>query len=143
MSIKNQIIVVVLCFLMSFFYIRGFLYGVKRYQLNKSAYRKKVKGETFKEWLIYSRFREEIPKTLLILYFLVLLIHSVCLFVCLLLYIIKLPQEIGGTIAKIVAYFDLTWTVIIALLFWSPGRDYAYDRWIIKKRGQKRNRKKR
>ena len=132
MSIKLQIFALLSCFLLSFIYIRSFLYGVKRFQLNNSSFKKRKKKESFIEWLLYSRYREEIPKVLLGLYFFVLFIHSLGVFVCLCLYFIKLHLLIGAVITKIVIYFDASW-IIIALLFWSPGRDYAYGRWISKK----------
>ena len=140
MSFKNQIIVIVLCFLIAFLDVRGFLYGVKRFQLNNSAYKKRKKGETFKEWLFYSRYKEEIPKTLRVLYYTVLVIHPVCLIACVFTYIITLSLNLGGALAIFIAGFDVVWMLVIALLFWSPGRDYAYERWITKKRGQNRKR---
>lgn len=141
MSLKNQIVVIFLCFLVSFIYIRGFLYGIKRYQLNNSAYKKRKKGETFKEWLFYIRYKEEIPKILRVLYYSVLIIHPTCLIACLFAYIIRLPLNIGRILATAIAGLDAAWMLVIALLFWSPGPDYAYERWIIKKRGQKQNKK--
>ena len=134
MSIQIQIIVNVLCFSISFFDIRCFLYGIKRYQLNNSAYKKKKKGETFKEWMLYSRYKAEIPKILLTLYYCILLIHFLCLVACTFCYILNLPLEVGSTLVKIVAGFDATWIIITNLLFWSPRREYAYGRWITKKR---------
>ena len=141
MSLKNQIVVIFLCFLVSFIYIRGFLYGIKRYQLNNSAYKKRKKGETFKEWLFYIRYKEEIPKILRVLYYSVLIVHPTCLITCLFAYIIRLPLNIGRILATAIAGLDAAWMLVIALLFWSPGPDYAYERWIIKKRGQKQNKK--
>ena len=47
MSFKNQVIVIILCYFLSVFFIRGFLYGIIRYQLNNSAYKKRKKGTTF------------------------------------------------------------------------------------------------
>lgn len=141
MSLKNQIVVIFLCFLVSFIYIRGFLYGIKRYQLNNSAYKKRKNGETFKEWLFYIRYKEEIPKILRVLYYSVLIVHPTCLITCLFAYIIRLPLNIGRILATAIAGLDAAWMLVIALLFWSPGPDYAYERWIIKKRGQKQNKK--
>ena len=137
MSIKNQILVILLCYFIALLFIRGFLYGIKRYQLNNSAYKKRKKGETFKEWLFYSRYKEEIPKILRILYFIVLIIHPICLFACFFLHIISLPLCIGGVLATAIAGLDVVWILVISLLFWSPGRDFAFERWITKKRGQK------
>lgn len=141
MSFRNQFIVIFLCYLISLLYVRGFLYGIKRYQLNNSAYKKRKKGESFKEWLFYSRYKEEIPKILRVLYFSVLIIHPTCLIACLSVYIMKLSLNIGGIIAINTVCFDALWMLVIVLLFWSPGRDYAYERWITKKRGQKKKKK--
>ena len=99
MSLRNQIIVILLCFLISFFELRVFLYGIKRYQLNNSAYRKRKKGENFKEWLFYSRYKEEIPKILRTLYYSVLIIHPTCLIGCLFTSIILFPLNIGEILA--------------------------------------------
>ena len=138
MSFKNQVIVILLCFLIAFLDIRGFLYGIKRYQLNNSAYKKRKKGETFKEWLFYGRYKEEIPKILRVFYYTVLIIHPVCLIACVFAHIITLPLNLGEALAFFIAGFDVVWMLVIALLFWNPGPDYAYERWITKKRGQKR-----
>ena len=136
MSSKNQIIVILLCFLIAFLDIRGFLYGIKRYQLNNSAYKKRKKGETFKEWLFYSRYKEEIPKMLRVLYYTVLVIHPVCLIACVVACIITLSVNLGEALAIFIAGFDVIWMLVLALLFWSPGPGYAYERWITKIRGQ-------
>ena len=141
MSINNQIIIISLCFFLSLLYIRGFLYGVKRYQLNNSAYKKRKKGENFKEWMFYSRYKEEIPKTFRILYYAVLIIHPTGMIACLLVYIFGLSANAGETFAIFIAGFDVVWILVLALLFWSSGRDYAYERWITKKRGQNRKKK--
>ena len=90
---------------------------------------------------MYSRYRAEIPKPLLVLYFLILIIHTTGIIVCFFLYIIQLPQNVGGTLVMIVIVFDVVWTMLIALLFWSPGSDFAYGRWISRKKGQDRKHK--
>lgn len=138
MSFKNQVIVILLCFFIAFIYVRGFLYGIKRYQLNNSAYKKRKKGENFKEWLFYSRYKEELPKILRLLYYTVLIIHPVCLIACSFANNIALPLNLGGALAIFIAGFDVVWMLVIALLFWSPGRDFAYERWITKKRRNKK-----
>ena len=141
MSFKNQVVVILLCYFISLLFVRGFLYGIKRYNLNNSAYKKRKRGETFKEWLFYSRYKEEIPKILRVLYYTVLIIHPFTLIACLFAYIIQLPLNLGGALSTYIAGFDVVWMLVIALLFWSPGRDYAYERWITKKRGHKRKMK--
>ena len=142
MSLKNEMIAVLGMFFLSFIYLRGFLYGVKTYQLNTSAYKKRKKGETFGEWLVYSRYKEEIPKALRVLYFVVLFSHPACVIICALLHLTGLSGNVDEALVMSIVVFDLIWLMILALLFWSPGPDFAYDRWIRKKRGMKRKRRK-
>ena len=133
MSIKGQIVVITSCFLIFLGFIRNFLYGVKRYQLNNSAYKKRKKDESVKEWLLYTRYRNEIPKPLLALYFYILLIHPIGLSCCIILYFINLSYNIGETVAVVIACLDVAISLLLSVLFWSPGKEYAYGRWIAKR----------
>ena len=145
MSFYRESIVILLVFLIAFLHIRMFLLGLKTYQLNNSAYRKRKKGETFKEWLFYSRYKEEIPKILRVYYYTLLIIHPVCLIGCLCAYIISfiisLPFDFGREVTLFLIVFDFVTIIVIQVLFWAPRRDIAYERWITKKRGQKPKKK--
>ena len=141
MSFRNQIIVILSCYFVSFIFIRGFLYGIKRYQLNNSAYKKRKKDESFLEWLFYSRYRKEIPKILFILYICVLFIHPICILACLLMYFIELQSALAYVLVTGLAIIDVIWISLIGLLFWSLRPGFAYERWINKNRGQKGDRK--
>lgn len=141
MSLGRQVIMILLCSFIALPFIRGFLYGIKRYQLNNSAYKKRKKQESFKEWLFYSRYKEEIPKILRILYFVVLIIHPVAIIACLFVYLVKVPWNIGEMLATGIMIFDDVWVILIGLLFWRPEPDFAFERWIKKTRGQKPKKK--
>lgn len=141
MSLGGQMFVILGSYALALMFIRGFLYGVKRYQLNNSAYKKRKRQESFKEWLFYSRYKEEIPKILRILYFVVLIIHPVAIIACLFVYLIKVPWNIGGKIATGIMIFDDVWVILIGLRFWRPEPDFAFERWIKKTRGQKPKKK--
>ena len=54
------------------------------YLFNKSAYKKHKKGESFKEWLFYSRYPQMIPKILLMPYYVVLILHPIVILLCVL-----------------------------------------------------------
>lgn len=138
MSLKDQVFVILGSFFLSMLYLRSLLSGIIRYQLNLSAYKKRKKRQTFREWLFYSRYKQEIPRILRVLYFTILIIHPACLIAGLFV-----SLNTGGTIAKAIWILDGVWMMVIALLFWSPGPGFAYERWIIRKRGQKRSRNKR
>lgn len=137
MSIERQIVLYVIGGLLTLLFFRDFIRGIKFYQLNKSAYKKRKKGETFKEWLLYSRYKEEIPKIIRILYFAVLIIHPAGIIVGLFV-----PLNIGGKIAKTTWWLDCLLVIVISLLFWTPSGDMKYERWISKRRGQKPKQKK-
>ena len=138
MPIRDQLLIVILCYLLSFLYIRSFLWGVKEYPLNTSARKKRKKGETLKEWFLYSRYRNEIPQILLIWYFIIVLIHPLMIIACIVLYFIKSLSEIGSVLAKGVFFFDGVWIIVIQLLFWKAEPGYKYERWINKKRPKKK-----
>ncbi len=127
-------------FFISFICIRGFLSGVKRYQLNKSALKKIRKTETFKERMLYTKFKNEIPKSLRVLYFSILIVHGVGFIVCILLYFIDadISYKNGEKIVLGIVCYDGVWAGLLALLFWSPGKDFAYERWITKTRVKKK-----
>lgn len=141
-SLQGQILIILLGFLGEFSYVRALLYGVKLYQLKRSAYKKRKKGETFKEWLFYDRWKNEIPKILLIYYYAIGIIHAVGLFECWFFHMLYLKYPVGTVIAKGIVYLDSACIFIIGILFWSPKSDIPYERWIVKRRGQKPKRPK-
>lgn len=142
MRLQNQIAIIILCWALAFISIRSLLSGIISYQLNNSAYKKRKKGMRFKEWFFYSRYREEIPKILLLLYFVIVFGHSLMVLVCLLLHLVGPYPEIGGVLTEGVMIFDFAWTVLYGLMFWSRDSAPAYSRWIKKKRGMPPKRRK-
>ena len=141
MSIERQILVVVLCYPLAFWFIRGFLWGVKRYSFNTSAYKKRKKGQTFKEWFLYSRYREEIPKILLVLYFTVVFIHPFVLVLCVVFNFLETLNGVGDALARGIVIFDYVWYLLILLLFWSSHPGFAYKRWIPKRDEQQKKKR--
>ena len=138
--LSEQLIVDAGVFFVSFVAIRAFLGGLIRYLLNNSAYKKRKKGETFKEWLFYSRYKEEIPRRLRRFYFFILFIHPASMIASIVQYFIAFPPhvDLGYLLSSTIFLFDAVWITVTALLFWTPGRGLAYERWISKKHGKKR-----
>ena len=143
MSLERQAALILICWVLAFWGIRSELSCISSYQLNKNAYKKRKKGMTFKERLLYSRYREEIPKLFLYLYFLIVIGHPAVLFVCLLLSLLGPCTEVGEIFAKGVAGFDFGWLLLYVLAFWfGRGSGPKYSRWIKKKRGMPPKRRK-
>ena len=71
MNFYEHACVVLVWYVISFFYIRLTLAGIISYQLNNSTLKKRKQGQSVREWFLYKRFRDVVPKTLLLLYFVI------------------------------------------------------------------------
>ena len=111
--------------LLIFFYLRGFFWGLIDYQINKSARKKRRQGMTFKEWFFYLRFRDEIPKIFLVLYFTVLIAHILVL-------ILGCTFPLLRYFLARIFYIDSLVILLIGILFWQKKPGFNYGRWIEK-----------
>ena len=138
----DQLIGILLCGLLSFWIIRWYLGGIKIYPLNPSARKKRKKGETIREWFFYTRYRQEIPKFFLGLYFVVLIVNVAAILVWIVQHFMGPYPDVGYLIFLCLAAFDGAWMLLLRLMFWSRDGSMPYERWAPKKRGMRPKRKK-
>lgn len=138
----DQLIGILLCGLLSFWIIRWYLWGIKIYPLNPSARKKRKKGETIREWFFYTRYRQEIPKFFLGLYFVVLIVNVAALLVWIVQHFMGPYPDVGYLIFLCLVAFDGAWMLLLRLMFWSRDGDMPYERWVPKKRGMPPKRRK-
>lgn len=138
----DQLVGILLCWLLSFWIIRWYLRGIKIYPLNPSARKKRKKGETIREWFFYTRYRQEIPKFFLGLYFVVLLVNMAALLVWIVQHFMGPYPDVGYLIFLCLAAFDGAWMLLLRLMFWSRDGSMPYERWVPKKRGMRPKRRK-
>ncbi len=138
MSIGGQIYLILFGYGLGFFLMRGFLGSVICYQLNKNAIKKRKKGQSLKEWFLYSRFRDVLPRLAVIWYFIVVAIHPLILVACVILTLADVSNEIGKWVALSAPIFDTVWLAVLYFMFWQVEPGYKHDRWIKKKRGMKK-----
>lgn len=138
----DQLIGILLCGLLSFWIIRWYLWGIKIYPLNPSARKKRKKGETIREWFFYTRYRQEIPKYFLGLYFVVLIVNMAALLVWIVQHFMGPYPDVGYLIFLCLAAFDGAWMLLLRLMFWSRDGSMPYERWVPKKRGMPPKRRK-
>lgn len=138
----DQLIGILLCGLLSFWIIRWYLWGIKIYPLNPSARKKRKKGETIREWFFYTRYRQEIPKFFLGLYFVVLLVNVAAILVWIVQHFMGPYPDVGYLIFLCLAAFDGAWMLLLRLMFWSRDGSMPYERWVPKKRGMPPKRRK-
>ena len=137
----DQLIGILLCWLLSFWIIRWYLWGIKIYPLNPSARKKRKKGETIREWFFYTRYRQEIPKFFLGLYFVVLIVNVAAILVWIVQHFMGPYPDVGYLIFLCLAAFDGAWMLLLRLMFWSRDGDMPYERWAPKKRGMRPKKK--
>ena len=138
----DQLIGILLCGLLSFWIIRWYLWGIKIYPLNPSARKKRKKGETILELFFYTRYRQEIPKFFLGLYFVVLIVNVAAILVWIVQHFMGPYPDVGYLIFLCLAAFDGAWMLLLRLMFWSRDGSMPYERWAPKKRGMRPKRKK-
>lgn len=138
----DQLIGILLCWLLSFWIIRWYLRGIKIYPLNPSARKKRKKGETIREWFFYTRYRQEIPKFFLGLYFVVLIVNVAAILVWIVQHFMGPYPDLGHKILVCLGVFDGIWMFLLRLMFWSRDGDMPYERWVPKKRGMPPKRRK-
>ena len=138
----QQIIAIILCALLAFLTIRWYLWGIKTYPLNTSARKKRKKGETIREWFLYTRYREEIPKFFLGLYFVIVFLHAAVLIVWVIQHFVGPYPFFGHCMTVTLIVFDAVWMLLLRLMFWSRDGSMPYERWAPKKRGMRPKRKK-
>ena len=135
MKISEQFIGLLIMSIAYFIVIRWINLGFIRYQLNNSAYKKRKKGMSCKEWFFYSRYKEEVPKVFRVLYFVVAFGHPLAILVWAFLVFVSPFPKAGEYLVRGVAGFDLVWCLLYSILFWSFSGREPYSRWIKKKRG--------
>lgn len=138
----DQIFVIIGLFLLSFWMIRWYLWGIKTYPLNTSARKKRKKGETIREWFLYTRYREEIPKFFLGLYFVIVFLHAAVLIVWVIQHFVGPYPFFGHCMTVTLIVFDAVWMLLLRLMFWSRDGSTPYERWAPKKRGMPPKRRK-
>ncbi|GEM_PF-5920860 len=118
---ENEFMTVLAMLVLMFIMIRWLFLGIIDFRLNKKTRKERKKRLTFKEWLLYSRYRTEIPGLLLYLYFGVLISH--------ILFLILIPiwfhffiayYHIINIVAKAFVWTDLF--ILAAINFAFRGR---------------------
>ena len=142
MSTDKQLFVVLIMFILSFILIRGLLSCVKNLYLSKSQRKKKIK-QSFKEWILYSRYKKEIPIWLYILYYFIISVHLLSLLFIIVTYIFEDIIFITQILTISIYIFDICWCFVIYFLSWQPGgSSLHFDQLVGQPLRRKRNKNK-
>ena len=131
MNLQRQVALIMICWILSFWCIRQENSGIIMYQLNNSAWKKRKKGMTFKEWFFYTRFKKVLPKPWVWTFFILFFLHVFTLII--LIPAIFIPDLYIYTdyIVRGLAIVDLVTRVVTYALLWSPKeKGPKYERWV-------------
>ncbi len=133
----SDILVMPLAFLLAFFLLRWLYVSIIHYQLNSSARKKRKRGQTFKEWLLYSRYRNEIPPFLIYLYFTFIIANLIVYIFALSFYALN-DANLVHIAFIIMVCIDYGVTFILDICFYGRRKNgqtyYKVERWIKKKK---------
>lgn len=136
---SNSLLILVV-FLLTFCYLRNLNSQIIDYQVNKSARRKRKKGQTFIEWLIYKRYRNEIPRVLLITYFACLIFNFITFVISITSLVLDF-EDFAFIVFKWSVGVDYGLIFILGIAFYGRrknGQTYTkIERWITKKRNKR------
>lgn len=132
------IIFLLILFVIYFVLMRSFLSGIKYYQLNNNAYKKRKKTENIVEWFFLTKWRDVIPRFFLFFYFAVIILHIIAIIVVCVFAFLGFEKRILNIPLFCTLVFDMLWWTVLKILFWQKEHGFCYKRWIKK---QKRNNK--
>jgi len=116
--VDNEFIGTLAILAMMIFFIRWLFWGIIDFQINKKTRKERKKGLTFKEWFLYSRYREELPKLLIYLYFGVWISHIIFLvFIPICYYFMNSYYHFVIIATKVIILSDLSILAIINFAF--------------------------
>lgn len=134
MKIIDELIGLTVIFLVGFFNFRIIFRSICEYLLKKGERINRKKGQSFIEWFLWSRYKNEIPKVLLYFYYGFIILH---IFAYLLILVVLIFNLYGNIILSTIMDIIITDGIILIILgfaFYSPKRgEVKVDRWIKKK----------
>ena len=146
MLLRYQLIIIFVVLSLTFMHLHSFIVGIADYKLNKSAFKKRKQGQTFVEWLLFSRFRQEIPKGWIVFFISLCSTYLFVALTCVFLYICNEDVSfwLGKKITLGVIMVFLLYLSIDFVLFYSrePEKFTNYDKWFKKRGNPPKKRKK-
>lgn len=139
MNCFPHIVVIVLGGMLRFIFVRGYIGLIINYCLNTSAGKKRRKGQSFKEWLTFSRYRDIIPYKFMVFYYSYPLIYVLSIFAILIMAICNFGHDETMFFCSWVLFLlDIPIVIMFFRFFNFKTRSYDASRVIDRK---KRNKK--
>lgn len=115
----------------SWIYNRCFIGGLIRFYYNNSARKKIKKGQSFIEWLLYSRFKR-IPKFVIVIYLIITFTHLAVWILFPVFRFIEPLKFLSSWIISGTTFIDCIFYITISFMFWTKDGSFPYERWFTK-----------
>ncbi len=89
----GSILIVIFNGFICFCFFRSTASYIIQYLMNNNAEKKRKKGQSFKDWMLYKRFRTEIPKYHIVMYYICGVVYVILLFVIIIFHIINVDVD--------------------------------------------------
>ena len=117
--------IVLISFFYFFFCIRSIMFGIVDFLMNKNAIKKRKKGMSFNEWLFIKRFRTEIPKYHIVIYYLSFILYLL-LFFLLIVFHIKTPYINFGKVRVWIVVGTILFCALYQIVFFGFHTSYTF-----------------
>ena len=114
---KSNVLFILFLMVFTFIMIRCVCRAIIFHRLNTSARKKRLKGQSIKEWLFYSKFKDVIPQSILFIYFITPVIHLLITIFFIGAFIGKFNETILINVVRITGFSDLLLLLILSFLF--------------------------
>lgn len=141
MKYAPLLVALTLMFVYIYLLVRSYINGAISYCLNRNAEKKRRKGQSIKEWFLFSRFRDVIPRIMLVWYFADIIIFLGSIIAVIIMDIMDFGYDKAGAFCLIVF---IVWVIPIMVAYFmlrdrNYGTGFNYSRWIVRKNAIRNN----
>lgn len=135
MFIVSKLYIIVILFnLLSTCYIRLFMSSLVDFYYNKNTIRKIKKDETFKDKILFSKYKTKIPKLFYAYYYTILTFNIISIIIYAFFKLIPILNSYEFKIGQSIIICNIISIIIMEIPFWQWGRarGWKFDRWLKK-----------
>lgn len=126
-----------ICFisLSTVLFAKSIMSDLADFYYNRSARKKINKASNFKDKLLYSKYKERIPKLFFIYYYVISVINPVTVILFIVFHQVSVLNHFAKPTHIALDTFNILCMLIPSILFWQKdvrAKGFKYDRWLKK-----------
>ena len=115
-------------------YAAAFMSMLVDFYYNRSAVKKIKKVSSFKDKLLFSKYKAKIPTLFYVYYYAVSIVNTVFLILCTVFRFVSSLKPYGHKLYIAVIVLDLIFILVVLIPFWNGGthQGFKFERWLKK-----------